>query len=72
MDLNKIWHKFGIILGYLISPIIMAIIFFFVVTPIGLFMKLIGKDLLNKKYNKKDKTYWIIRDTPVGTMKRQF
>ena len=54
--LNKLWFKFGVILGKIISPIIMGIIFFLVVTPIGLIMKVLGKDLLRLKYNKKDNT----------------
>ena len=70
--LNKIWFKFGMILGGMVAPIIMGIIFFSVVTPIGIIMKIIGKDLLNKKYNKKKKTYWIKRNQLMGTMKRQF
>ena len=48
--LNKLWFKFGLILGALIAPIVMGLIFFLVVTPIGLVLKLFGKDLLNKKY----------------------
>ena len=56
--LNKLWFKFGIFLGTIISPIIMAIIFFLVVTPIGLIMRLLGKDVLNLKYNK-NQSYWI-------------
>ena len=51
--LNRLWFKFGIFLGRIISPIIMALIFFLVVTPIGLIMRLLRKDLLNLKYNKK-------------------
>ena len=70
--LNKIWFKFGIALGAIVAPIVMGFIFFLVVTPIGIFMKIIGKDILNKKYNKKMKSYWIKRDTSLGTMKRQF
>ena len=54
--LNKLWYKFGILLGKIFSPIIMGIIFYLVVTPIGLIMRLIGKDVLNLKYQKK-KTY---------------
>ena len=50
--LNKLWFKFGILLGKIVSPLIMGIIFFLVVTPIGLIMRLFGKDLLNLKYNK--------------------
>ena len=69
--LNKLWFKFGILLGKIISPIIMGIIFFLVVTPIGIFMRLIGKDLLNIKYNN-GKTYWIDKDGPKSKMKNQF
>ena len=70
--LNKLWFKFGMILGAIVSPVVLGVVFFLVVTPIGLIMKIMGKDLLNKKYDKKKKTYWIKRDTLVGTMKRQF
>ena len=70
--LNRIWSKFGLVMGYIISPIVMGVVFFLVITPIALVMNIIGKDLLNKKYDKKKETYWIKRDTPVGTMKRQF
>ena len=70
--LNKLWFKFGVILGKIISPIIMGIIFFLVVTPIGLTMKVLGKDLLRLKYNKKDNTYWIEKNGPKSTMKNQF
>ena len=70
--LNKIWFKFGMILGGVVAPIVMGIIFFSVVTPIGIIMKITGKDLLNKKYNKEKKTYWIKRNQSMGTMKRQF
>ena len=70
--LNLLWFKFGMILGAIVSPIVMGIVFFLVVTPIGLALSIMGKDLLNKKYNKKKETYWIKRETPIGTMKRQF
>ena len=70
--LNKLWFKFGMILGAIIAPIVMGIIFFLVVTPIGLVMKIMGKDLLNKKFDKKKKTYWIIRHKNLGSMKKQF
>ncbi len=69
--LNKFWFKFGLILGKIISPIIMAIIFFLVVTPIGVIMRIIGKDLLNLKFNK-DKSYWIEKTGPKSKMKNQF
>jgi hypothetical protein len=69
--LNKIWFKFGIFLGKIISPLIMGIIFFLVVTPIGLIMRLLGKDLLNLRYNK-NKSYWIEKNDPKSKMKNQF
>ena len=70
--LNKLWFKFGIKLGAIISPLVMGIVFFLVVTPIGIVMNIFGKDLLNKKMNKKEKSYWVIRKRSTGTMKRQF
>ena len=69
--LNKLWFKFGIFLGKIISPIIMGIIFFLVVTPIGLIMRLIGKDVLNLKYSDY-KSYWIEKTGPKSKMKNQF
>ena len=70
--LNIIWFKFGLLLGSIIAPIIMGIVFFVVVTPTSLIMKIIGKDLLNNKYDKNKKSYWIIRGKPKSTMKQQF
>ena len=69
--LNKLWFRFGIFLGKIISPVIMGIIFFLVVTPIGLVMRLLGKDLLNLRYNK-NKSYWIEKNGPKSKMKNQF
>ena len=69
--LNKLWFKFGLLLGKIISPLIMGIIFFLVVTPIGLFMRMLGKDLLNLKKNS-HKSYWIEKTDPKGKMKNQF
>ena len=69
--LNIVWVKFGELLGRIIAPIVMAIIYFIIVTPIGLFMRLIGKDLLNIKFSKAN-TYWIKREKKVGSMKKQF
>tara|TARA_Y100000389_G_C17315066_1_gene440020 strand:- start:463 stop:849 length:387 start_codon:yes stop_codon:yes gene_type:complete len=70
--LNKIWFRFGILLGKLISPFIMGVIFFLVVTPIGLIMKIIKKDLLNLKFRKDKETYWIEKTEPKSKMKNQF
>tara|TARA_B100000900_G_C20514596_1_gene689501 strand:+ start:626 stop:1009 length:384 start_codon:yes stop_codon:yes gene_type:complete len=69
--LNKVWFKFGLFLGKIVSPVIMAIIFFFVVTPIGFIMRMLKKDLLNLKYND-DKSYWIKKEGPKSKMKNQF
>jgi len=69
--LNKIWFKFGIFLGGIVSPIIMGIIFFFVVTPIGFTMRILGKDLINLKFNN-NKSYWIEKSGPKSKMKNQF
>jgi len=69
--LNKLWFKFGILLGKVIAPLIMGIIFFLVVTPIGFLMRLSGKDVLNLKFNK-NKSYWIEKSGPKSKMKNQF
>ena len=70
-SLNRLWFKFGLLLGRFISPLIMGIIFFVVVTPIGIMMRLLKRDLLNLKYNKKG-TYWIDKSGPKSKMKNQF
>ena len=69
--LNKLWFRLGIFLGKIISPLIMGIIFFLVVTPTGLIMRFLGKDVLNLKYNK-NKSYWIEKSSPKSKMKDQF
>ena len=69
--LNLIWVKFGELLGRIVAPIVMAIVYFMIVTPVGLFMRLIGKDFLNIKYSKKN-SYWIKREKNIESMKRQF
>ena len=69
--LNKIWFKFGLLLGKFFSPIIMGVIFFVVVTPIAILMKILKKDLLNLNYNS-DKSYWIKKTEPKSKMKNQF
>jgi len=69
--LNKLWFKFGIFLGKIISPVIMGIIFFLVVTPIGLLMRLLKKDVLNLSFND-NKSYWIEKNGPKSKMKNQF
>ena len=69
--LNNLWFKFGIFLGKIVSPLVMGLIFFCVVTPIGLIMRIFGKDLLNLKYNL-NKSYWIEKSGPKSKMENQF
>ena len=70
--LNKLWFKFGILIGSIMSPIVMGIVFFFVVTPTGLIMKLLGKKMLDSTFDKYKKTYWINRDKQTSSMRKQF
>jgi|TARA_B110000444_G_C18295215_1_gene346961 hypothetical protein len=69
--LNKLWFKFGILLGSIISPIVMGIVFFGVVTPTSIIMKIFRKNLLGLKKNNK-KTYWIEKPLIKSKMKNQF
>ena len=70
--LNKLWYNFGILLGTIVSPIVMGVVFFMVVTPIGLVMRFLGKDLLRINKNKFVSTYWVNREKQNTTMKKQF
>ena len=72
LPLNKIWFKFGIFLGSIFAPISMGLVFFVVVTPIGIIMRLFGKDILKRKFNNKEKSYWIYRNKNKSSMKNQF
>ena len=69
--LNSLWFKFGILLGKIISPFVMGVIYFAVVTPTSLIMKLLRKDLLNLKKNNLQ-TYWIEKKEIKSSMKNQF
>ena len=70
--LTVLWIKFGVLLGSVVAPIVMAIIFFGVMTPIGIILKLFGKDLLKLKKTKNKKSFWIKVTKEVSTMERQF
>ena len=70
--LNKIWIKLGEILGIIISPIVMFLVYFIVLTPVSLIVRLFGKDLLGLKFFKKNDTYWIKRKSNLGSMNNQF
>jgi len=69
---NKFWFKFGILLGSIIAPIVMLLVYFLTVLPTGLIMRLLGKDLLKQKLDKNAKSYWIERTESMGSMKNQF
>ena len=69
---NKLWFRFGLLIGSIISPIVLTVIYFLTVMPTGLIMRVLGKDLLKQKLDKDAKSYWIERKDPVGSMKNQF
>ena len=70
--LNNLWIKFGEILGKIIAPIVMAAVYFLILTPISLLVRLFGKDLIKMKFNNNIKSYWIKRKKHLGTMDKQF
>jgi len=70
--LNKIWIKFGILLGNIISPLVLGIIFFLVVLPTGLLMRILKKNFLGLKFDKNLKSYWINKEKNLSSMKNQF
>ena len=70
--LNKIWIKFGELLGKVIAPIAMAMVYFVILTPISLIVRLFGKDLIGIKFKKNVNSYWIKRKKDLGTMDKQF
>ena len=69
---NKLWFKFGLLLGSIFAPIVMAFVYFVTVLPTGLIMRLLGKDLLKQKLDKNAKSYWVKRSEPMGSMKNQY
>ena len=69
---NKIWFKFGLLLGKIVSPVVMGFIFFIIVTPVGLLMRILGKDLLNLKFSDKEYSYWQKKSEIKSKMKNQF
>ena len=69
---NKLWFKFGMLLGSIVAPIVMALVYFITVLPVGLIMRLLGKDILKQKLDKSAKSYWIERRESIGSMKNQF
>jgi|TARA_B110000211_G_C13980187_1_gene508998 hypothetical protein len=72
VPLNRSWIKFGEILGMIIAPAVMALVYFLILTPVSLAVRFFGKDLLGLKFSKKKLTYWIKREKNQNTMKKQF
>ena len=70
--LNKLWIKLGEILGIIIAPMIMALIYFVILTPISLTVRIFGKDLLGLKFSQDIRTYWIKRKNKLSSMNKQF
>ena len=70
--LNKLWIKFGEILGMVIAPLVMALVYFIVLTPVSLIVRIFGKDLLDLKFLKEKDSYWINRKKKRLSMKKQF
>ena len=71
--LNKAWIKLGEILGRIVAPVVMAIVYFIILTPISLLVRLFGKDLIGMKFSKDiKKSYWIKRKKNLGSMDKQF
>ncbi len=70
--LNNVWIKFGEFLGRIIAPIIMALVYFIFLTPISLLVRIFGKDLLDIKFSKNQKSYWTTRKKKIGSMDKQF
>ena len=70
--LNKFWIKFGELLGRFIAPIVMAIVYFIILTPLSIIVRLLGKDLLKVKFSNKINSYWIKRIKDLGPMNKQF
>ena len=70
--LNKSWIKLGEILGIVIAPIVMALVYFVILTPVSLIVRIFGKDLLELKFLKEKDSYWIKRKKILGSMKKQF
>ena len=69
---NKLWFKFGLLISSILSPVVMALVYYVTVLPTGLIMRLLGKDLLKQKFDKNIESYWVKRSEPMGSMKNQF
>ena len=69
---SKLWFMFGLLIGSIVAPIVITLVYFVTVVPTGLIMRVLGKDLLKHRIDKDAKSYWIERKEPMGSMKNQF
>jgi predicted membrane metal-binding protein len=72
---NRLWFRFGLLLGRIVSPVVLAVLFFATVLPTGLMMRLFGKDILRLRLDREAESYWIPRDPPgpePESLRRQF
>ncbi|WBU53904.1 SxtJ family membrane protein [Paracoccus sp. SCSIO 75233] len=70
--LNRLWFRFGLLLGAIVAPIVMALVYFLAFLPIGVLLRIMGKDLLSTRLDPDQTSYWIERKEPPGSMERQF
>lgn len=69
---NLLWFKFGLLLGAVVAPVVMALVYFVTIVPFGATLRLMGKDILGVRFDPKAESYWVTRDTPTGSMKNQY
>ena len=70
--LNKLWFQFGVLLNAIVSPVVISLMFYLIVTPTAVMLRAFGKDPLGRRFNKTTDSYWIKRETPLGTLKNQY
>ena len=69
---NRLWHRFGLLLAWIMTPVIMTVVYLIAVVPTGLLLRLFGRDAMRRRREPKAKSYWIERKHPIGSMRDQF
>lgn len=69
---SSLWHKLGLLLGAVVAPIMLGVVYLITIVPLGLFMKIRGKKLLEQSFDADLKSYWVAREKPPQSMKKQF
>ena len=69
---NRIWTRIGVLLGKVVNPLVLALLFYLVFTPVALLLRLLGQDLLQRAWNRKQPSYWLERQEPPTNMSNQF